>query len=99
MLRASVQARHRADFLLLADRCLASSLLPAHTAAAFAKRFARLALTAPPAGALLCLAFVHNIVRCVATASMPLTCDQSAQLAWWRCARADQHAGCHLSEH
>lgn len=38
-------------------------MVPAYTAAAFAKRMARLALSAPPAGALLCLAFVHNIVR------------------------------------
>ena len=58
-----MQARHRADFFLLADRCLASGLLPASAAAGFAKRFARLALTAPPAGALVCLAFVHNLIR------------------------------------
>ena len=59
----TVQARHRAEFLLLLDRCLASGLLPAYTAAAFAKRFARLALTAPPAGAIVCIAFIHNLVR------------------------------------
>jgi U3 small nucleolar RNA-associated protein 19 len=38
-------------------------MVPAYTAAAFAKRMARLALSAPPAGAMLALAFVHNIVR------------------------------------
>ena len=38
-------------------------MVPAYTAAAFVKRLARLALTAPPAGALLALAFAHNIVR------------------------------------
>jgi hypothetical protein len=37
-------------FLQLADVFLASSMVPAYTAAAFAKRFARIALRAPPAG-------------------------------------------------
>ena len=37
--------------------------VPAYTAASFAKKFARLALGAPPAGALLCLTFVNNVVR------------------------------------
>jgi len=37
--------------------------MPAYTAAAFAKRFARLALSAPPAGAILAIAFVHNLIR------------------------------------
>ena len=44
------QAKQRARFLELADVFLASGLVPAYTAAAFAKRFARLALTASPAG-------------------------------------------------
>ena len=44
------QARHRARFLQLADVFLASGMVPAYTAAAFAKRLARLALRAPPAG-------------------------------------------------
>ena len=46
-----MQARQRARFFELADVFLSSGLVPAYTAAAFAKRFARLALTAPPAGA------------------------------------------------
>ena len=46
-------ARHRARFLTLADIFLSSGMVPAYTAAAFVKRFARLSLTAPPAGALL----------------------------------------------
>lgn len=54
---------HRVQFFKLADAFLASGLVPAYSAAAFAKRFARLALTAPPAGAMLCIAFVHNIIR------------------------------------
>lgn len=57
------QAKHRARFWALADAFLASGMVPAYTAAAFVKRLARLALAAPPAGALLALGFIHNIVR------------------------------------
>lgn len=46
----SDQAKQRARFFQLADVFLSSSLVPAYTVAAFAKRFARLALTASPAG-------------------------------------------------
>jgi U3 small nucleolar RNA-associated protein 19 len=46
----AVQAKHRERFFQLADVFLSSSLVPAYTIAAFAKRFARLALTASPAG-------------------------------------------------
>jgi hypothetical protein len=60
---AELTARHRVRFLQLTDVFLASRLVPAYTVAAFAKRFARLALTAPPPGALVCVAFVHNLVR------------------------------------
>ncbi|KAK9836980.1 hypothetical protein WJX81_004282 [Elliptochloris bilobata] len=60
---AAFQARQRARFFELADVFLSSGLVPAYTAAAFAKRFARLALTAPPAGALVSIAFVHNLLR------------------------------------
>jgi hypothetical protein len=49
--RVVAQARQRARFFELADVFLSSGLVPAYTAAAFAKRFARLSLTAPPAGA------------------------------------------------
>ena len=45
-----MQARHRSRFFQLADVFLSSQLVPAYTMAAFAKRFSRLALTAPPAG-------------------------------------------------
>jgi U3 small nucleolar RNA-associated protein 19 len=51
------------QFFKLADIFLASGLVPAYTAAAFAKRFARLALRAPPSGAMVALGFVHNLVR------------------------------------
>lgn len=57
------QAKHRARFFQLVDVFLASGLVPAYTAAAFAKRFARLALAAPPAGAAIAVAFVHNLLR------------------------------------
>ena len=59
----SSQAKHRARFFQLVDVFLASGLVPAYTAAAFAKRFARLALAAPPAGAAVAVAFVHNLLR------------------------------------
>lgn len=44
------RAKYRARFLQLADIFLSSGMVPAYTAAAFIKKFARLALTAPPAG-------------------------------------------------
>ncbi|GLC39601.1 hypothetical protein PLESTB_000808400 [Pleodorina starrii] len=56
-------ARSRAQFFRLADIFLSSSLVPAYTVAAFVKRFARLALGAPPAGAMIAIALMHNLVR------------------------------------
>lgn len=56
-------ARHRAQFFRLVDIFLASTLVPAYTVAAFVKRFARLALVAPPAGALVAIGFIHNLIR------------------------------------
>lgn len=56
-------SRYRAKFLQLTDVFLASSLVPAYTVAAFVKRFARIAVTAPPMGAVVCTAFVHNLLR------------------------------------
>lgn len=47
------RAKYRARFLQLADIFLSSGMVPAYTAAAFIKKFARLALTAPPAGELI----------------------------------------------
>lgn len=52
-----------AQFFALADIFLSSGMVPAYTAASFAKRFARLALRAPPAGAMLAIAFIHNLIR------------------------------------
>ena len=58
-----LRARNRKKFFGLLDKFLKSALVPAYVVAAFAKRLARLALGASPAGALLCLAFVHNLLR------------------------------------
>ena len=44
-------------------RACACSHLPAYLVAAFIKRFARLALTAPPPGLLLVLPFINNLIR------------------------------------
>ncbi|KAL3730991.1 hypothetical protein ACJRO7_027937 [Eucalyptus globulus] len=56
-------AKHRAKFFELLDSCLKSPLLPAYLAAAFAKKLSRLALSVPPAGALVIVALIHNLLR------------------------------------
>lgn len=53
----------RVQFFKLTDIFLSSGLVPAYTAAAFVKRFTRLALRAPAAGAMIAIAFIHNLVR------------------------------------
>uniref|UniRef100_J3M0S6 CCAAT-binding factor domain-containing protein n=1 Tax=Oryza brachyantha TaxID=4533 RepID=J3M0S6_ORYBR len=60
---AVFMAKHRAVFLQLLDACLKSSYLPAYLAAAFAKRLSRLTLSAPPAGVLIIIALIHNLLR------------------------------------
>ncbi|XP_058137166.1 nucleolar complex protein 4 homolog [Dasypus novemcinctus] len=55
--------KYRARFFHLADVFLSSSHLPAYLVAAFAKRLARLALTAPPEALLLLLPLVTNLLR------------------------------------
>ncbi|CAG9467623.1 unnamed protein product [Pedinophyceae sp. YPF-701] len=60
---SSLALRQRGQFFRLADMFLNSPMVPAYSAASFAKKFARMALAAPPHGAMLCLAFVNNIVR------------------------------------
>eukprot|EP00884_Botryococcus_braunii_P013080 jgi/Botrbrau1/21773/Bobra.0190s0001.2 len=57
------QAGYRIQFFQLMDVFLASSKVPAYTAAAFAKKFARLSLRVSPAGALIALGFIHNVLR------------------------------------
>jgi len=57
------RAKYRAQFLQLADIFLSSGMVPAYTAAAFIKKFARLALTAPPAGTLPAACHYHMLLR------------------------------------
>lgn len=49
--------------LQLTDTCLKSTHIPAYLAAAFAKKLGRLALSAPPSGALVVIAMIHNLLR------------------------------------
>ena len=60
---SAFHANNRKGFFDLLDIFLRSPALPAYLAAAFIKRLARLALRAPPAGAMACVAFVHNLLR------------------------------------
>ncbi len=55
-------AKHRGRFFELVSLFLTSSMIPAYIVAAFAKRFVRLALSAPPSGALFVLPLVHNLL-------------------------------------
>lgn len=55
--------KYRARFFHLADLFLSSSHLPAYLVAAFTKRLARLALTAPPEALLMVLPFICNLLR------------------------------------
>eukprot|EP00958_Prasinococcus_capsulatus_P022114 scaffold3068_cov401-Prasinococcus_capsulatus_cf.AAC.48 len=54
--------RYRARFFELMDLFLRSSHLPQYLVAAFIKRMARLALAAPPSGALVAIVFIHNLL-------------------------------------
>jgi len=58
-----LQLASRGRFFKLADVFLSSPMVPAYSVAAFCKRFARLALSAPPHGAMICVAFVNNLLR------------------------------------
>ncbi|KAK7474423.1 hypothetical protein BaRGS_00034306 [Batillaria attramentaria] len=53
--------KYRARFFFLADMFLSSIHLPSYLVASFIKRISRLSLSAPPAGARLCVAFVLNL--------------------------------------
>nr|XP_020465489.1 nucleolar complex protein 4 homolog [Monopterus albus] len=55
--------KYRARFFYLANLFLSSSHLPVYLVAAFAKRLARLALTAPPSALLVVLPFIYNLIR------------------------------------
>lgn len=56
-------ANHRRGFFQLMDVFLKSPALPAYLVASFIKRFSRLALKAPPAGVMVCIGFIHNLLR------------------------------------
>ena len=56
-------AKYRARFFQLVALFLTSSYLPSYLVCAFAKRFARLSLTAPPSGAIFCTAVIYNLLR------------------------------------
>lgn len=58
-----LHARYRARFFRLLDTFLRSPLLSASLVAGFIKRLARLALSAPPAGAILVVPFVYNLFK------------------------------------
>nr|XP_057912575.1 nucleolar complex protein 4 homolog [Doryrhamphus excisus] len=55
--------KYRARFFHLANLFLSSSHLPLYLVAAFAKRLARLALTAPPTALLIVLPLIYNLIR------------------------------------
>ena len=55
--------KYRAKFYRLVDTFLSTPLIPAYVVAAFIKRFARMAIQAPPHGALLAMAFIFNLIR------------------------------------
>uniref|UniRef100_A0A8C9Y6W0 Nucleolar complex associated 4 homolog n=1 Tax=Sander lucioperca TaxID=283035 RepID=A0A8C9Y6W0_SANLU len=55
--------KYRARFFHLANLFLSSSHLPVYLVAAFAKRLARLALTAPPTALVIVLPFIYNLIR------------------------------------
>ncbi|XP_065174834.1 nucleolar complex protein 4 homolog [Sycon ciliatum] len=55
--------KHCSRFFRLANRFLSSSHLSAYLVAAFAKRLSRLSLTAPPAGCLIAVAMITNLLK------------------------------------
>ena len=68
----SFYANGRRTFFELADVFLKSPALPGYCAAAFCKKFGRLSLSAPPAGAMLCVSFIHNLMRRHPKSCLPL---------------------------
>uniref|UniRef100_A0A7S2GHA6 CCAAT-binding factor domain-containing protein n=1 Tax=Octactis speculum TaxID=3111310 RepID=A0A7S2GHA6_9STRA len=56
-------AKHRARFFRLLALCLSSTALPAYLICAFVKKLNRLALSAPPSGALYALALTRSLLE------------------------------------
>lgn len=65
-------ARYKARFFVLLDLFLSTPALPAYLAAAFAKRSARIALTASPGFAKLAIGLIHNLAVRHPRALVPL---------------------------
>ncbi|XP_056146583.1 nucleolar complex protein 4 homolog [Lampris incognitus] len=78
--------KYRARFFHLTNLFLSSSHLPLYLVAAFAKRLARLALTAPPASLLMILPFIYNLIRRHPSSRVlihrPSTADEPCQDAY-----------------
>ncbi|KAG2173710.1 hypothetical protein INT43_005130 [Umbelopsis isabellina] len=58
-----MHVKYRSRFFRLVDLFLQSSHLPASLVAAFIKRMARLSLTAPPAGTVILIAMIYNLLK------------------------------------
>lgn len=58
-----LHSRHRSPFFRLLDTFLASTHLPAVLVASFIKRLSRLLLCAPPAGVVIVVTWLYNILR------------------------------------
>ncbi|KAH3886001.1 hypothetical protein DPMN_010001, partial [Dreissena polymorpha] len=54
--------KYKARFFYLLDLFMSSTHLPSHLVAAFAKRLVRLGLRAPPAGLLVLIPFIYNLI-------------------------------------
>ncbi|CAL8276651.1 unnamed protein product [Merluccius merluccius] len=78
-----VHVKYRARFFNLANLFLSSTHLPVYLVAAFAKRLARLALTAPPESLLMLLPFIYNLIRrhpaCRVLVHRPSCTDESCE--------------------
>ncbi|GAA98423.1 uncharacterized protein L969DRAFT_94215 [Mixia osmundae IAM 14324] len=61
--RQVLHTRYRPRFFRMLDTFLASPLLPAQLVASFAKRLARLSVSAPPAAIITILPFVYNLLK------------------------------------
>ncbi|XP_061658094.1 nucleolar complex protein 4 homolog isoform X2 [Syngnathoides biaculeatus] len=90
--------KYRARFFHLANLFLSSSHLPVYLVAAFAKRLARLALTAPPTALLIVLPFIYNLIRrhpsCRVLIHRPSSEDDTAEALPSRCGQ-----NCHVDQH
>ena len=67
----SFYANGRRTFFELTDVFLKSPALPGYCARV-CKKFGRLSLSAPPAGAMLCVSFIHNLMRRHPKSCLPL---------------------------